>query len=409
MKCSLLDNSLDEMHGIGTRERSVSVSTSSQSESGISPESDTTADATSQFGQSPTTSGLADLHQSVSNKLLAQSSRRSSSAEDPFPYFDKFMLPSGTEREAAWINDLELMHHYSIATSTTLPRAQEELHVWQRLVPSVAFRYPYLVHQVMAVSGFHLAYLHPPQRETHSLHASQHQHKAIQGIRDALITITSETCHALFIASSLLMMGAFAAFANNGKHETGRRPTIENVIDTFILNRGVASVLNSFQDHISTGLFKDLFRFQTHNTPQPFLDQFNNELRKLSAMLKTERIDPVVAILADYEISKLITAVEKAVITISNPETRVTTYWPITIAEDYITLLRQRNEIAMVIIAYYCVIMHRAEDSCWFLRGWGASVAADIEGYISPQWHEAVRWPLEYIRHNPPRDPMLAL
>lgn len=338
----------------------------------------------------------------------AQSVTPTSAVEDPFPYFDKFMLPIGGEREAAWIQDLELMHHYSVITSLTLPRAQDELHVWQKQVPKLAFQYPFLVHQILAVAAFHQAYLQPELRSEHSLHASQHQNRSIEGMRGHLADITADNCHALFMASSLLLVGAFASFANirpdgGSPLIVGQRPpTIEDMIDVFILDRGVASVLQSSEEIIQAGYFRDLFHFSPHQRANPFMQQVAEELRGLEVLIdRDESLDRMVRILVNLEIKKLIDAVEKAVVTTEESEMRVTTYWPITIAEDYIALLRQRNEVALLVLVYYCLIMYRAEVRTWFVKGWGISVATDVDKFISPKWRNALEWPLEQLTRHP--------
>lgn len=317
------------------------------------------------------------------------------------------MLPLGGEREAAWIQDLELMHHYSVVTSLTLPRAQEELHVWQHNVPKLAFKYPFLVHQLLAVSAFHFAYLQPKQRSEHSLHASQHQNRSIEGMRGHLANITAENCHALFMASTLLLVGAFASFANIGSNgspliEGQRPPNVDEMIDVFILDRGVASVLQSSSEVIQAGYFRDLFHFSPHDRVNPFMQQISEELRSLDRLIKSDAaVDPMVRMLVEAEIRKLIDAIEKAVPTTEDAEMRVTTYWPITIAEDYITLLRQRNEEALLVLVFYCCIMYRAEANNWFVKGWGSNVASDVSRLISLKWRDAIKWPLEQLSQLP--------
>ncbi|RSL49461.1 hypothetical protein CEP54_012430 [Fusarium duplospermum] len=75
-----------------------------------------------------------------------------------------FMLPNKgisitprAEQPSSWTQDLGLMSHYSSITPATLPGAN--LHVWQMEIPSVAAAYPFLMHQILAVSAFHLASL----------------------------------------------------------------------------------------------------------------------------------------------------------------------------------------------------------------------------------------------------------
>ncbi|KKY30797.1 hypothetical protein UCDDA912_g09270 [Diaporthe ampelina] len=427
VKCSLLDNPppailyREQREQREQRERECSVTTSSASPEGSKSGFSATMDHRRSLPDLPDFNSVNSPFQSLSppdpsaiqtptatatfcpDPERHKTTTPPSADEDPFPYFDKFMLPIGGEREAAWIQDLELMHHYSVATSLTLPRAQDELHVWQVQVPKLAYKYPFLVHQILAVAAFHQAYLHPGQRSDHSLHASQHQNRSIEGMRGHLAAITSENCHALFMASSLLLVGAFASFANIRPNDSplieGQRPpTIEDMIDVFILDRGVASVLQSSEECIQAGYFRDLFHFQTHDKQNAFMPRLAEELRSLSAAIKAEPdVDNLVVILVDLEIRKLIDAIEKAVVTTDDAEMRVTTYWPITIAEDYIQLVRQRNEVALLVLMYYCCIMYRAEGKTWFVKGWGISVATDVERLISRRWREAIKWPLEQM------------
>ncbi|KAF3764130.1 hypothetical protein M406DRAFT_42085 [Cryphonectria parasitica EP155] len=330
------------------------------------------------------------------------------SAQTAFPYFDKFMLPTGGEREAAWIQDLELMHHYSVVTSHTMPRAQDELHVWQKLAPNLSFKYPFIIHQILAVAAFHMAYLEPERRSELLLLASQHQNRSIEGMRAHLANITTENCHALFMASSLLLVGAFASFANIRSSDSPpqvvvgqRTPTIEDMIDVFILDRGVASVLHSSEPTIHSGYFRDLFHFKAHKRVNPFMEQMVKELRALEDQInQDESISRIVRILVNLEITKLLDAAEKAVRTTKDSEMRVATYWPITIAEDYITLLRQRNEVALLVLVHYCCILYKAEENNWFLKGWGISIASDADKLISPKWRGAIKWPLEQLAQN---------
>ncbi|CAN8101494.1 unnamed protein product [Discula destructiva] len=429
VKCSLLDSPPPAILQREQLERDCSAAASSASPA--SPDSaasvisvDPRRSLPADFAQSPSSPWLGRASSSEFQSISATSSidaekhhahhqhhrpgtrgapPQTSAAGDPFPYFDKFMLPLEGEKEAAWIHDLELMHHYTVVTSLTLPRAQQELHVWQRNVPKLAFKYPFLVHQLLAVAAFHLAYLKPEQRSEHSLHASQHQNRSIEAMRGHLAEITAENCHALFMASSLLLVGAFASFANirsNGIPliEGQRPPSLDDMIDIFILDRGVASVLQASEEVVSAGYFRDLFHFSPHERLNPFMQHVMQELRSLDTLIKQDpAVRPMVRILVGLEIGKLIDAIEKAVPTAEDAEMRVTMYWPITIAEDYITLLRQRNEEALLVLIFYCCIIYQAEDKTWFVKGWGLNVASDVSRLISLKWRDAIKWPLEQL------------
>ncbi|KAK2764728.1 hypothetical protein CKAH01_04893 [Colletotrichum kahawae] len=66
---------------------------------------------------------------------------------------------AASERWSSWTADLGLMNHFTSMTSATLPGAN--LHTWKDKVPKVATDYPFLMHQILAVSAFHLASLEP--------------------------------------------------------------------------------------------------------------------------------------------------------------------------------------------------------------------------------------------------------
>ncbi|PSR75099.1 hypothetical protein BD289DRAFT_379601 [Coniella lustricola] len=331
----------------------------------------------------------------VGTPALTPTASASATATDRFNYFDKFLLPLSSQTEAAWIQDLELMHHYTMTTAPTLPRAKTALHVWQQLVPQLATRHPFLVHQVLAMAAFHKAYLQPDRRSEYSLLASQHQNHAIEGIRSHLSGITEQNCHALFMTSSLLLICAFAAISHGP-------PSIEDMLDVFMLDRGVSIVLQSSEQTIQAGEFHAMFTCTPPARSNTFLAAVVGELRAFERRVRHEHdqglLAPATAELISLEVARLVDAVDKATMTTEESEMRVVSYWPITMADEYLALLRQRSEPALALLAYYCCIMRRAEASMWFLGGWAQGVAADAERFLSPRWRAAVQWPLDQLR-----------
>ncbi|GKT89252.1 DUF814 domain-containing protein [Colletotrichum tofieldiae] len=158
----------------------------------------------------------------VSDRCSTISNRKSSiaaSSPDPFPYFVKFTTgPVEPVHLSKWITDLELMHHYSTTTCLTLPRSNDVSQIWQFEVPRLGLTYMFLMHEILAISALHLGYLHPEQRESYALHASQHQSDAIAGMRESLMQITPDNCHALFGTSSLLVLNAYSTFPYQRGH-----------------------------------------------------------------------------------------------------------------------------------------------------------------------------------------------
>lgn len=62
---------------------------------------------------------------------------------------------------------LELMHHYSAASSDTLALRADMQHVWRMTIPEIAYQSPMLMHGILAVAAMHKAYLLPSRRRTY--------------------------------------------------------------------------------------------------------------------------------------------------------------------------------------------------------------------------------------------------
>ncbi|KAK0610722.1 hypothetical protein B0T17DRAFT_500556 [Bombardia bombarda] len=342
----------------------------------------------------------------VSTLSLAESSP---ATPDRFPYFAKFITEQPQDGTANWVSDLEMLHHYTTETYKTVALGYR-LNIWQVQVPKLAFSHVFLLHQLLAVSAFHLAYLHPDNRQQYSLQASHHQSLAIQGISVALQCITTENCHALFPAASFLFVGALAASRPDELAGSMQGPIMDNLIDVFLLVRGIKSVLDASKvldtskDIIKEGPLGDLLSPNvTDETrePNPGLERLTGRLNKfserLSVMEAEGQLDEAVRMVIEVEIASLIRAIQYAIQNAASPEHQIMASWPIGMADAYIGLLRQRCQPAVALVAYYCVVMHATEPKYWFSRGWSFCVLRDLETLMSPPWNQDTAWALGWI------------
>ncbi|KAL0767260.1 hypothetical protein CaCOL14_010110 [Colletotrichum acutatum] len=338
----------------------------------------------------------------VSDRGSSIGNRRSSiaaSSPDPFPYFVKFSTePVEPVHLSKWITDLELMHHYSTATSLTMPRSSDVSSIWQFEVPKLGLTYMFLMHEILAIGALHLGYLHPEQRESYALHASQHQSDAIAGMRESLMNITTENCHALFAASSLLLLNAYSTFPyQRGAPHSQEAPTVDDVLDVFLLVRGMSHILSSFQPSIQTGPFRNFFTEVVTPASTPLLEAVTQHLENLQISLKTSSADEPTKAIVSKEIDVFLGWIMHAVETTAFPELRVALTWPINLTEEYLQLLRNRDPAALTLLAYYSVVVRSTEATTWFMQGWGINSARAIVSDLDPEWKEMVKWPLAFI------------
>ena len=64
----------------------------------------------------------------------------------------------------------------------------------------------------------------------------------------------------------------------------------------------------------------------------------------------------------------------------------------------YVDLLREHDPLALIILVYYCTILHKLRHS-WCLEGWGTRIAGALWCVLGGQcqWRDLMRWAMEDI------------
>ncbi|OAQ96157.1 hypothetical protein LLEC1_02116 [Akanthomyces lecanii] len=305
----------------------------------------------------------------------ARSSRRAKgqgSPTDKFPYLTSFITkPPEESTPSVWLADLELMHHFTATAYTYLPRGAARQNVWQLVVPRLALEHSYLMHQILAMSAFHLVTLHPGRRGHYSVLATNHQDEAIRGLRQVLTTVDEKNCHAVFATSSLLCIGVFASSAASVQNGL---PGVDNLLEVFSMVRGMHSLLQRHEHIIRDGPLGPILR----------LDHHQSETRLLSSIVRLAKdLRMHHATLPSTEAScrgaanRLVECIEHANASTDIPELRVATTWPIGLAREYLDLLRLRDSAANVVLSLYCQILEHVGSRYWYLEGWSRGVSSD--------------------------------
>jgi hypothetical protein len=66
---------------------------------------------------------------------------------------------------------------------------------------------------------------------------------------------------------------------------------------------------------------------------------------------------------------------------------------------EYVDVLRERCPEALVILAFYAVLLHRTKRY-WICGGNGAFMITAIARHLGLQWADAMRWPLEALERE---------
>jgi hypothetical protein len=215
-------------------------------------------------------------------------------------------------------------------------------------------------------------------------------------MRHALSEISPTNCHALFASSSLLFIGSLAASSVNRGVDG---PFVDDLVDVLILVKGIGSVLFSSHDLLQSGPLSELFIPRPGaGAANPALDRVVLAVGDFLVEIAECESDARVRSIVHADAYRLVSSIRESLVKTAGPEYRVVAAWPIHMSDDLIPLLRQRNQAALALLSYYCVVFHAAElQGYWFMQGWASGVIRDISRTMTGPWKRHSAWALGWI------------
>jgi hypothetical protein len=70
--------------------------------------------------------------------------------------------------------------------------------------------------------------------------------------------------------------------------------------------------------------------------------------------------------------------------------------WTNTLSDEFVCLFKSHKPVALVIVAFYCVVLHRGPD-VWWLSGWSKGLLNVISWNIQPEYRKELNWACEQI------------
>lgn len=293
------------------------------------------------------------------------------------------------------LHDLELLHHYTTHTYRTLSYNNEHKEIWKSYIPKEALSHPFLMHGLLAIAALHLIECCEDEGSSRRKYielATRHQNLALASFRPQLSNITPSNCHAIFAFSSLIAALAFAFSKSAGNIRAGE--PVEQVLQDFFLFRGVESVLTAFWDIIRKGKLGALVRRPSDPTcSQPISKDVINALDYLHDC----NGDGVTHISSEEKAAYNHAIRELRISFERSPSSWETVFrWPIVLPEAYLTHLKNRRPMSLVILAHYCVILGRL-DACWWSQGWSGHLFEAIYRSLNVSWRPLLQWPMQMI------------
>ncbi|KAK6585074.1 hypothetical protein PZA11_001801 [Diplocarpon coronariae] len=267
----------------------------------------------------------------------------------------------------------------------TVQEAQDQL--FQTVVIRESFESDYLLHGLLSMAAFHMAYLAKDRSTQYLATANAHYNTTIELFRHILAEdITAKNCNGIFACASLIFVCSCARPRDDP-------PEFPRVMEWFTLLRGVAALINPSVEWVRQGplagmissdpgkidpgmalpceiyepQFEELLVYLSQNVQAPG----ELETYRHSVMLLRHTFHGV----AQYEVGSLF-------------------WWPTKCSTEYMSLLGAQKPEAMLVLAYYCAMLHR-RDSRWWIKGWPEYMVHVVQRRLCGKMSHLMRWPLE--------------
>ncbi|PKX88935.1 Zn(II)2Cys6 transcription factor domain-containing protein [Aspergillus novofumigatus IBT 16806] len=304
----------------------------------------------------------------------------------------------------SWLQDLELMHHFSTVVYKTLASRKAVHDVWGIALPREAYSCECLMHGLLALSASHLATL-SSQRVAHYTNLSaSHLHRSLCLFRVVLADISVVNCIPAFALSSLLVIQVCAQPILDKS-----RPTVEKLIKLFNMCRGVGTILAPYGANIQqsslSSLLHDDYNFFNKLQRSKDIHPTNSQvspLARLRDLIKGQTLN-------HWEESVYFDALSQLEISFDfiqaakNPlEWGMAFVWPVLLKKEFLNLLGQLRPLSLVMLSHYCVLLYHF-DHLWFLNGWAKALLTEIGDTLTLELQMWIDWPREVCGLRHPR------
>lgn len=298
--------------------------------------------------------------------------------------------------------DLELMHHYSTDTYTTLEGTVENLDLVRNSVVNLALHHAYLMHALLAISALHLHHK-DPSRCSLQLAAVEHFDNGLRLAQDAMNEGTQEHPIALFIFSSMAATYVLAKDSCSLPSNSGlESDPLDDFIIYFHLVRGVRTIVKIHWEILQNSWAQPFFEDQfIHSSPQPQAHdhpQMTKLLELVCGMentnhsrIYTHALERLLAYMAALKTGPEASA-----------DARLLLVWLAEVEDEYLSLVSSKAPIALVILAHYAVLVNM-RSHVWWTAGWPRRILTSIVDVLPREWFSYVQWPLEFVSNSDKR------
>lgn len=289
------------------------------------------------------------------------------------------------------ITHLELFHHFEHSLAHDLNPFRPATDAMLKRTITESFTFPFLMDELLALSAAHKSTLDAARKETYLAEATRLQTRGLSRFNTVQTELSDENCVAVFMYSAILGLHVlFDTFSLQSDFDA----VMAKFVQCLSLHSGIRVIAANSWGKIHGELMGG---DQSHLVPLEPVKP-DDECAPVWALL--EQCD-----LGDEEKEDCEKATKALQFIFSR---RCKDYlrgalaiqeWAVRVPSGYVELLNQRRPEAMVILAYYAVLLHRDTD-CWVIGDTGAYLIRSVTRHLGERWSRWLVWPNRVLEEN---------
>lgn len=293
---------------------------------------------------------------------------------------------------------LELMHYFTTKTSLSMSAGPLYQSIWRDTIPPHAFRFGFLLDALLAFTLLHRHINQEgDQTDLDILRAQDCFQSCLESYIPSLQSIDHDTYIAVFPCSNVLVGISFALLRHRPLLDE-QDGILSGLTQTFELLLGAETIASGVRTLIQEGSLAPLLDTELAYPHDPY-EPAPGLLETLSTILSKSQATATAC--GVMEAARVSTAYQSSIDSLKRCVSKVSSYsilavgaWPSRAGRTYLELLKQRDSWAMVILAYYGVLLHQ-HQRYWFIGDSGRRLVQAIAESLGEEWFWYIHWAKE--------------
>lgn len=286
---------------------------------------------------------------------------------------------------------LELMYFWTSGLYKSFLISQSATKTYADVCFSQGLQHPFLMRQILATSALSISLVRPDRKEYYHQHAVQLQSEALAGFNSVLKDLNEANIVAAFLVSSLIGLHSFC------ETFSFRDGDFNNTLDAFIgcinLLRGVRSLIGGWWPYLLSTDLNPILQLATDQRLKG--KEHSCQLDTLRELIQTADIG-LPSKKAYGETIEELERVYASQTEVKDPEAgesaNMIFAWLVLTPKEYVELLEQRRPEALIILAYYAVVLHQRRRF-WAINDAGQFLIKGISAHLGKHWDQWLAMP----------------